>query len=328
MQKSFLTKLLSGVALCGWLLGSPADSAALERVNLHVSGSGSPFPLIYRIGQEKGFYAEEGLEVLSIAANLLTGIQGLAAGSFDFSQILGQGSAAILRGFPLKIVMAFDTRPLWWLYGKKQIKSVQDLKGGKQVAVASFGSAVHQTTVEMLFKHGIDPARDVLLRPLGNDPDRLAALLSGGVDAAVLNQASRTVARKNGLQELLFYGNEIDYVTAGIVVAEKTLMQRPDFTLRFLRGTLRAFYWFRSNPRDMVSTMMRLLKISEAEADDIYKSTVQVFSIDGTTPREVQERMISFQRKALRVEKEVSAENVYDFTLVRSLNRDLGRAGY
>lgn len=328
MKAGKTAKLLIGPWSLALLLTFSATSMALEEVKLHISGSGSPFPLIFRVGRDKGFYKEEGLEVLPIAANLLTGIQGLTAGSFDFSQILGQGSAAILRGFPLKIIMVFDTRPLWWLYGRKPIKSAQDLKGGKQVAVASIGSAVHQTTVEMLSKHGIDPGRDVVLRPLGNDPDRLAALLSGAVDAAVLNQASSTVARKNGLQELLFYGNEIDYVTAGIVVAEKTLIQRPDFTLRFLRGTLRAFNWFRSNPRDIVSTMMRLVKISEPEADDIYKATVQVLSKDGTIPREVQERMISFQRKALKIEKDVPADQVYDFGMIRSLNLALEKVAY
>jgi ABC-type nitrate/sulfonate/bicarbonate transport system substrate-binding protein len=317
------SKLLIGPFSFALLLTFSTASVALEDVKLHISGSGSPFPLIYRVGQERGYYADEGLEVLPIAANLLTGIQGLAAGSFDFSQILGQGSAAILRGFPLKIVMAFDTRPLWWLYGRKQMRSAQDLKGGRQVAVASFGSAVHQTTLEMLAKQGIDPARDVALRPIGNDPDRLAALLSGTVDAAVLNQASRTIAIKNGLQELLFYGNEIDYVTAGLVIAEKTLAERPDFTLRFLRGTLRAFYWFKSSEKEMVDTMSRLLKISDAEAADIHRSTVQVLSKDGTIPREVQERMISFQRKALKIEKEVPAEQVYDFAIVRSLNQKL-----
>ena len=319
-------KNVSVASFClGLVLVCNNAAAALEDVKLHISGSGSPFPLIYRVGKDKGFYADEGLDVLPIAANLLTGIQGLASGSFDFSQILGQGSAAILRGFPLKIVMAFDTRPLWWLYGKKQVKSAQDLKGGKQVAVASFGSAVHQTTLEMLSKHGIDPARDVVLRPLGNDPDRLAALLSGTVDAAVLNQASRAVARKNGLPELLFYGNEIDYVTAGLVVSEKTLTQRADFTLRFLRGTLKSFYWFKSNPRDVITNIMRTLKVSEGEADDIYKAAVQVLSPDGTIPREVQERMILFQRKALKIEKEIAADQVYDFRIVRSLNESLGK---
>ena len=317
--------VLARVAFTSLLLAYAPTALALDQVNLHISGSGSPFPLIFKVGIQNGFYKDEGLEVLPITAQLLTGIQGVVAGSFDFSQILGQGSAAILRGVPLKIVMAFDTRPLWWLYGRKQMRSAQDLKGGRQVAVASFGSAVHQTTLEMLAKHGIDPARDVALRPIGNDPDRLAALLSGTVDAAVLNQASRTVAIKNGLPELLFYGKEIDYVTAGVVVAEKTLTQRPDFVLRFLRGTLRAFYWFKSSEKEMVDTMSRLLRISDAEAADIHRSTVQVLANDGTIPRQVQERMILFQRKALKIEKEVPAEQVYDFVMVRSLNQKLGK---
>ena len=316
---------IARVALVSLLLGHAPAAVALDQVNLHVSGSGSPFPLIFKVGVQNGFYKEESLEMLPITAQLLTGIQGVVAGSFDFSQILGQGSAAILRGIPLKIVMVFDTRPLWWLYGRKQIRSAQELKGGKQVAVASFGSAVHQTTLEMLSKHGIDPVRDVVLRPIGNDPDRLAALISGTVDAAVLNQASRIVALQSGLQELLFYGSDIDYVTAGVVVAEKTLTQRPDFALRFLRGTLRAFYWFKSSEKEMVDTMSRLLKISDAEAADIHKSTVQVLTKDGMIPREIQERMISFQRKALKIDKEVPAEQVYDFGIVRSLNQKLGR---
>jgi NitT/TauT family transport system substrate-binding protein len=320
--------LIAWVGIASLLLAYAPGALALDRVNLHVSGSGSPFPLIFKVGVQNGFYKEEGLEVLPITAQLLTGIQGLVAGSFDFSQILGQGSAAILRGVPLKIVMAFDTRPLWWLYGRKQIRSVQDLKGGRQVAVASFGSAVHQTTLEMLSRHGIDPARDVVLRPLGNDPDRLAALSSGAVDAAVLNQASRTVAIKNGLPELLFYGKEIDYVTAGVVVAEKTLTQKPEFAVRFLRGTLKAFFWFKSNEKEMVDTITRLSKVSGAEAGDIYKSTAQVLSRDGTISREVQERMISFQRKALKIEKEVPAEQVYDFGIIRTLNQKSGKAAY
>src|SRR5574341_2220707 len=218
MRTTVSNKWLSVVVLCGCLLAFPAHLPALEEVKLHVSGSGSPYLLLFRLAKEKGFYREEGLEVLPITANLLTGIQGLAAGSFDFSQILGQGSAAILRGFPLKIIMVFDTRPLWWLYGKKQIKTPQDLKGGKQVAVASFGSAVDQTTREILARHGIDPARDVILRAIGNDPERVAALITGVVDAAVVNQTSTIVAKKNGLQERLFYGQEGEYVTAGVVV--------------------------------------------------------------------------------------------------------------
>jgi ABC-type nitrate/sulfonate/bicarbonate transport system substrate-binding protein len=96
-------------------------SIALDEVNLHVSAGISPNTLIYRFTKEKGFYREEGLDVLPIQAGMLPGIQGLVGGSFQFSQILGQGAGAILRGLPLKIVMVFDTRPLNWLFAGKTI---------------------------------------------------------------------------------------------------------------------------------------------------------------------------------------------------------------
>ena len=117
-------------------LGLARTSLALDEVNLHISAGVSGNALLYKFTKEKGFYREEGLDVGPIQAGMLPGIQGLVGGSFHFSQILGQGAGAIPRGIPLKIVMVFDTRPLnSWLFARKEIKSLQDLKGGKQIAV-------------------------------------------------------------------------------------------------------------------------------------------------------------------------------------------------
>jgi ABC-type nitrate/sulfonate/bicarbonate transport system substrate-binding protein len=311
------------IALAALGLVFPRGSAALDEVNLHVSAGISPNTLIYRLTKEKGFFREEGLDVLPIQAGMLPGIQGLVGGSFQFSQILGQGAGAILRGLPLKIVMVFDTRPLNWLFAGKTIKSIQDLKGGKQIAVSSFGAALDQMTRELLAKHGVDPQRDVVLRAIEPTPNRLAALLTGAVDAAVLNQLDRLIAKKNGFNELLFYGDDLEFVTAGVVVAEKTLAQRPDLVQRFLRGTLRGFLWLKSNEKEAVPKFATAMKISESEAGEVYKAALKIMSADGTIPRNLQEKMIAFQRRSLKVEREVVPEQVYDFAMVRALNDEL-----
>ncbi len=82
--------LLFSVAL---VFALARTSTALDEVKVHTSGSTSANVLIYKIGQERGLYREEGLSVLTIAATSQAGIQGLLGGSFDFSQILGQSSA-------------------------------------------------------------------------------------------------------------------------------------------------------------------------------------------------------------------------------------------
>jgi ABC-type nitrate/sulfonate/bicarbonate transport systems, periplasmic components len=305
------------------ILGSAGSSFALDEVNLHISAGISGNALLYRFTKENGFYREEGLEVLPIQAGMLPGIQGLVGGSFHFSQILGQGAGAILRGVPLKIVMVFDTRPLNWLFARKEIKSVQDLKGGKQIAVSSFGAALDQMTRDLLPKRGIDPQKDVVLRAIEPTPNRLAALMSGAVDAAVVNQMDRIIAKKNGFNELLFYGDDLEFVTAGAVTTERMLAQRPDLVQRFLRGTLRGFHWLKSNEKEVVGRMLPLMKISEGEAIDVYRAWLRVMSVDGTIPRSLQEKMIAFQRKSLKVEREVAPENVYDLSIVRALNEEL-----
>ena len=47
--------------------------------------------------------------------------------------------------------------------------------------------------------------------------------MSGAVDAAVVNQMDRIIAKKNGFNELLFYGDDLEFVTAGAVTTEKLL---------------------------------------------------------------------------------------------------------
>jgi len=302
----------------------PRSAAALERAHLHVSTGVSFSAIIYRYAIEKGLYAEEGLEVLPVQAGMLPGIQGLAAGNFDASQILGQGAAAILRGVPLKIVLVFDTKPLNWLYASKNINTLAGLKG-RQIAVSSFGAALDQMTRELLAKKGLDPQRDVVLRALEPTPTRLAALVTGAVDAAVLNQTDSLVAKRLGYSELLFYGDDLEFVTAGALVGEKTLAQRSDFMRRFLRGTLKAFFWFKSGGKEAVERMARAMKVSESDAAEAYKASLRVLSADGTIPAPLQERMIAQQRKMLKVERAVPAEQVYDFTLARGILKELGR---
>jgi len=309
------------------LLGARA-AAALEDVKVHTSGSTSPNVLIYKIAQERGFYREQGLNVLTIMATSQAGIQGLLGGSFDFSQILGQTSAAILHGAPLKNVMVFDTKPLFWLFGSKKIKRVQDLKGGKLVGVSSIGANTDQMTREILAMNGIDPRRDVVIQGTGTGAVRLAALLGGGLDAAIVNPTESLLARKQGLNELFFYGDyDLNIVSGGAAVTEKTLREKTDLVRRFLLATLKALLWYRCNEKEAVERMAEGFKISREDALAIYKATLKSYTLDGTIPRALQERIISFQKKQLKVEKEIPPESVYDFTILRALNDELKKTG-
>ncbi|MGH7931035.1 MAG: ABC transporter substrate-binding protein, partial [Candidatus Binatia bacterium] len=158
---------------------------AADTAKVHRTGVGSPNAFIFVAGVEKGFYKDNGLDTLTIMAQPQVGVQGLISGSFDFSQILGATTTAIMRGMGLKIVMVFDSNPLFWLYGAPEIKNVQDLKG-KVVAIQTIGGASGQMTREILNKNGIDWQRDVTIQVIPLEA-RLTALSSGAVAATVVN---------------------------------------------------------------------------------------------------------------------------------------------
>jgi NitT/TauT family transport system substrate-binding protein len=313
--------LVFSLASCCLFVGG---ALALDEAKIHVAGTPNITSFVYHVGKEKGFYREEGIELQPIMAGMLQGIQGLIGGSFDYSQMLGQGGSAIMRGAPLKIVMAFDTRPSWFLLGTKNMKSIQDLKG-KQLAVSSFGAALDQMTRELLPRFGLEPMRDVILRAIEPPPNRLAALLSGAVDAAVLTHPETIIARRQGFNELIFFGDHIEFVSAGVVATEKNISQRPDFVRRFIRGALKTIYWIKSNEKEVVARLAKATKSSEADGLELYWTGLKLFSQDGTIPRTLQERMISLQRKVLQVEKEVPPESIYDFSFVRTGNKELGK---
>ena len=321
---------LLAIFMCQWIFFLFAGPAmALDDVKVHTSGSTSANVLIYKIAQERGYYKEEGLNVLTIAATSSAGIQGLVGGSFDFSQILGQTSAAILHGAPLKNVMVFDTRPLFWFFGSKKIKRLQDLKGGKLVGVSSLGANTDQMTREIFAMNGIDPRRDVVIQGTGTGAIRMAALIGGSLDAAIANPTESIVARKQGMNELFFYGDyDLNIVSGGAALTERMLKEKPDLVRRFLRGTAKALLWFRANEKESVARMAEGFKISRDDALGIYRATLKSYSIDGTISRELQEKIISFQRKQLKVEKDIAPEIVYDFTMLRAINDELKKAGY
>ena len=310
------------------LLTLPRALSAQEEVKLHSSGNTSVNSLIYRLAQDNGFYRDEGLNVLAITATSQAGMQGLIAGSFDFSAIFGVGTTAILRGAPLKSVMVFDTRPLFWLYGGKKIKTLQDLKGGKIIAVSSLGANTDQITRDVLIANRIDPRREVVIQGIGPGSVRLQALFGGSVDATILNPLESLIAKRQGFNELLFYGDyDLSIASGGVIAREKMLTEKREFVRRFLRATLRAFHWVRANEKPAVTKMAEFFKISSDDAFGIYRASLKSYTADGTIPRGLQQRIIDAQRESLKLEKDIPPEKVFDFAIVNSLNEELKKRG-
>ena len=299
-------------------------AVAAETAKVHRTGIGSPNAFIFVAGIDKGFYRDNGLETLTIMAQPQIGVQGLIGGSFDFSQILGATTTAIMRGVGLKIMMVFDSKPQFWLYGAPEIKTIQDVKG-KTVAIQTIGGASGHMTRELLSKSRIDPQRDVTIQVIPLE-GRLAALSSGGVAATVVNAPERTRANKMGFNELASYGDHFEYASGGIAVTEKTVAERPDFVRRFLAGTLQTLQWYRSNEKEAVKMFARFSKVPEEDALSVYRASIKAYTEDGTLSPAAQDRIISFHKNEVKIDKDVPAQRIFNFSLLQSILSEKGTA--
>jgi NitT/TauT family transport system substrate-binding protein len=212
---------------------------------------------------------------------------------------------------------------LWWIYGGKRIKRLQDLKGGKTIGITSLGANTDLITREVLRANGMDPQRDVVIQPVGLGGTRVAALVAGTIDAAILNPMESLTVKKQGLNELVFLGDyDLAIAQGGVATRESLLRDNRDLVRRFVRATLRAFLWFRANEPDAVLKMSKTFNLSKEEAAELYKTVAKNFTADGTISRELQQRIIAFQSSQLKLEKAISPDNVYDFSIVRAVHEE------
>jgi len=154
------------------------------------------------VADAKGFLEEQSLKVDTIATHSSSGaVQQLAAGAIEIaSSGMPDHLRGIAEGAPMKMFMNQIGTPPYTLYGKSSIKTVQDLKGKK--IIIGGPRDVTRYYIETLFKkEGLAPSSYDYVYA-GATSDRFAALVSGGVDAAILLPPFSFEAKKRGFTDL------------------------------------------------------------------------------------------------------------------------------
>ena len=282
MKAGLMGRTLAFVSIFAALFLFPHESGSAERegVNVHIpSFDISVIPLY--IAKERGYFAEEGLEPSMILASPGVGINGLVAGNFHFSASAGSASTAIARNIPLKVVLINTFKPAFWIYSRENIKSPLQLKG-KKLAVSSLGGLSHTLARLALKKAGLDPDREVVMIAAGTTDIRLAALQSTVVDAAVLNAPGKFKAKKAGLNEVLFIGEQIDALSGGVATTIELIQKRPDTVQRFVTGAVKGLKYFLSNRSGSVLSMVRNMKVDMEMAKEVYEMSIPMFTEGGT----------------------------------------------
>ena len=318
----FLTPVLGLVlmlSLClrvGWVEAADASSV----VKVHVPGySTSSLPFL--IADELGLYREEGIRVEITRIQTGSGIQALVAGAMDVSQIVGPTTlAAMLGGAPLKIVTVFNDKPTFKLYVKKQFRRFSDLKGAR-LGSTTPGSTNDRLLKLVLEKNGLDWRKDLSLIYIGLSEVMLKSLQSGAIDGTALTPPASFIAEEFGFHPLFNFINEVGALQGGIATNNAFLIGRREIAQRFVRATVKGLNYFKSDRNGTVKIMTKYMTLSADTAARVYDESVPSFVSDGTISEEFQDRVLDFELKAIGTDKKISRDRVFDFSLIKNINR-------
>jgi sulfonate transport system substrate-binding protein len=236
--------------------GKQAPTSASDRPRLKVAYLGLTCEAPIFVAQEKGFYAEEGLDVELVKTDWDGLREGLGTGQFDANHTLIMYLLKpIESGTDVKITGGIHTGCLRLQVGaKSDIKSVKELKGKKIGVPTHIGSPPYLFSSRVLAANGIDP------RPAGGDvewipypPDVLGkAVDDGRVDAVCTADPIGTILLGKGLVKTLAdqavdqpYQDE--YCCAS-VVSGKLARENPAAAAKVTRALLRGARWVHENP--------------------------------------------------------------------------------
>src|ERR1043166_5119176 len=147
---------------------------------------------------------------------------------------------------------------------KPEIKRVEDLKG-KKVGVTTFGSLTDFLVRHILRKKGLNPDRDVALIQIGGDPERIAALKQGTIDAASLSFPGYSVAMKMGFPMLWDSAKEINYPWIEITTRRSIVQKDRDMVLSYVKAHLEGTALFKRDKEFGKKVIRKILRLSDEE---------------------------------------------------------------
>lgn len=215
----------------------------LEHVTLRMSWIPATDDAFFLIGQEKGFYKKEGIELEILHSDgSSTCVKIIASGANDF----GYASADTvligrIKGMPLKSIAMFHQTSPVSIFSLKEtnITKPQDLIGKK--LVSDISSMRHMQFKAFAQKNNIDINKITILPIKGED---FRYLLNKTADAIpAFSYVGNALLRKKGIDinemNLADYG--VDIYGKCMFVHEAVLKEHPELVKRFLRATLRSW---------------------------------------------------------------------------------------
>ncbi|HEX9445764.1 MAG TPA: ABC transporter substrate-binding protein [Candidatus Binatia bacterium] len=292
---------------------------AQSKIVVGLSSVNIAFLPVY-VAQERGFFRDEGLDVIFVMFNAgSTNLQALMGGDVQvmgsaFVETIG-GRAA---GFDIKNFWGISNLMPFELYSHPNFKSMKDAKG-KKFAISRFGSLTDYLTRATLQHFGVHP-KEVTILQIGSTPARFAALAAGSVDASIVWFPVTDIAKAQGynrLYDLKGIFPEWPYET--FAARESWLAREKDQVVKFLRAYQRGVKHTLENKADAVKAIRQYVKIDPAYAPRGYDEYRNSFPMSGAIADKAIPAVIEDQFEAGMIKRKFPVDDLIDKSFMKIL---------
>lgn len=262
----------------------PSSAAELTKINLaYIGVTASNWPGL--VAQDKGFFKDEGLDIAWIVSGQSSkSAQQVMAGVAQIgNSTVPDTFRAIDAGGDLIVFVNALASGVHQLVGAKSIKNVEELKG-RRVIVGGQKDITGLWWYAMASHFGFDGAKDVQLLISGSTSNRYAALVSGGVEAAVLSPPSSFRAIEGGFTDLGPVAPFLGEFPMSIYHVNKTwAANNKSKVVAFVRAHNRAVKYM-LDPAHKEEVSRILAKASNSSLEDALRTYDVVVKVHGYVP--------------------------------------------
>lgn len=315
-------RAISGFLIAMALFAFGSQRVEAKTIYIGVSNPDMSF-LSGGVAQFQGYFKDEGLDVEVLQMNANVSIAALAAGNIDYNLILQSIVTANLRGLPLKVTGILIERPNHVVVAHPSIQKFADLKG-KKIAISSYGSLVDILARLTAAHFKLDPKSDVQYVAAGSSSARLTQLQTGVAQAAFLTPPGNLRAEAAGFKSLLNVRDLFAFPVNGIGVHEQKLKNDRDEVKKITRSLLRANRFILDNPKGAIKILAAWGRSKPEVAEEAYQYNAKNYSRNLLVSRPTLENVIESTRWNVETKRNVAVDEVFDFTVVREILKEMG----
>ena len=314
-----------GAALALLLLGNGAavTQARAEEFKVGLAALvNTALPLF--LAQDGGFYAREGLQVsLPYMGGGSKGAQALKTGEL---QVMHVGLSGVVdsntKGEDLRVIASLSNVIRFVFFTAPDIRQPADLVG-KTLGVSSFGSESDSAVTLALQKLGLK--RDqVTVKEVGGSPQRLAAIKSGAIQGAAVNEPALTQAREQGLNPMVdLLAQHTPWLFTGLSVSRAYLESHRPELQRFMKATIEGAYLGLTDAARAKQVIARDYKLTDPKIIDItYTDFKEQMPRHALPTKEAAETVIAQLQAFGKKLKSGRVEDYVDTSIIQALEKD------